>query len=261
MFDRTKTSPVCRNAGLMAAMAWLIASFAAAQPFSNFTVSPAEITGGTGSIKLQGTLPKPVLRQVTVTLTSSHPGVASVPPSVLIPAGSSSFSCVVPTTAVASDTSIQITARATQPGTLDVIRTSEPRVATLRVLAPVLYTLNLYPSTPGKVEVSTVGGAARVPAQWMKPHFGWPPISTLETISAPAGIVALNGPAPAEGVSVVLASSDPAATVPPSVTISPGDRFGYFPITTTTVSATTVAEISARIRRAMLSSRLTILPK
>ena len=258
MFDGPKPSLVCRNAGLMAIVGWLIATFAASQVLLNLTVSPAEITGGTASIKLQGTL-KPVARDVTLTLTSSLPAVVSAPPSILIKAGSSSFSCVVPTGPVASDTSVKISVRPTLPGTL--IREIEPRVATLRVLAPVLYSLNLYPSTPGKLEVYTVGGAPPVSAQWMKPHYGWPPVSTFETISAPAGIAALNGPAPAEGVVVVLTSGDPAATVPSSVTIRASDRFGYFPITTKAVSATTVAEISARIGRTVLSRRLTILAK
>jgi hypothetical protein len=56
----------------------------------------------------------------------------------------------------------------------------------------------------------------------------------------------LNGPATGSGVTVTLTSSDPHATVPPSVTVAAGATVSpYFTITTSAVTAQTVATISA----------------
>lgn len=234
MFDKPKTSRVCRNARLMATVGWLIASFAAAAvpppppPPPTVSVSPAEITGGTGSINVLVPMSPPSTAASTVVLTSSLPAVASVPSSVFVPAGSSSFSYTVATSPVATDTSVQISAR--------VFNVSIPgAVATLRVLAPVLTSLYIDPPS--------AAGEGRFVPDWLPPM----------------GIVSINAPAPAGGLSIALVSSNPAAPVASSVSISAGSMSARFPIYTHSVSAPTVAEISVRLGTIAKSATLELL--
>ncbi|HLJ57790.1 MAG TPA: hypothetical protein VKT77_22325 [Chthonomonadaceae bacterium] len=63
--------------------------------------------------------------------------------------------------------------------------------------------------------------------------------------SSSQGTVVLSSPAPAGGVIVSLASASPNAAVPATVTVPAGALGAGFPIATTTVSAVTVANISA----------------
>jgi serine protease AprX len=70
--------------------------------------------------------------------------------------------------------------------------------------------------------------------------------------------VALTGPAPAGGAQVALASSDPAATVPPSVTVAPGAESTSFDVTTSAVAASTLATISASYGGATQTAALTV---
>ena len=59
------------------------------------------------------------------------------------------------------------------------------------------------------------------------------------------GTVTLNGPAPAGGFTVTLASGNPAATVPSTVTVGAGLSSATFTVTTSVVPAPLTAEISA----------------
>jgi acetyl esterase/lipase len=74
----------------------------------------------------------------------------------------------------------------------------------------------------------------------------------------PTGTAVLNGPAPAGGVSVALASSDPAAAVPASVTVPAGASSATFSITTQVVTADRPVTISATFRTATRTAALTI---
>jgi trimeric autotransporter adhesin len=263
MFDKPKSSLICRNAGLMATAGWLIASFAVAQtrlprpdqlPSTivrpTVKVSPPEITGGTGPINVVVPLPAPSTAAVTVTLTSSLPAVTYVPSTVFVPAGASSFSYTVRTVPVATDTSVQISAR--------VFNVAIPgSVATLRVLAPVLVSLVLSPT-------SKTGGAPLTKSSTQDSCVGNLPYEPICMFTySLSGMVRLSGFAPAGGLgfSVVLASSNPAATVPSSVVIPANWIRFNFPITTTAVSAPTVAQISARLGTIVKSAPLEILPK
>jgi hypothetical protein len=217
----------------MAIVGSLIASFASAQAL-NVTVTPSEITGGTGSINVLITVAvERNMRGATVTLTSSHPAVASVPSSVFLPNGARSFSYTVTTVPVAKDTSVRILASVSNvpiPG-------SE---ATLRVLAPVLASFHI---NPGRV----VGGHPPIdptkPAVW---HF-----------VLVKGSVSLSGRA-AGDMSVALSSSDPAAIVHSPLVIRANHQSADFTISTTNVSATTTAQISAQLGAKTLTGNLEI---
>jgi uncharacterized protein (TIGR03437 family) len=69
--------------------------------------------------------------------------------------------------------------------------------------------------------------------------------SSVNSGQSATGSVTLASAAPASGVQVNLASSNPAATVPASVTIPAGQTTGTFPVSTSTVSSPTAATITA----------------
>ena len=69
--------------------------------------------------------------------------------------------------------------------------------------------------------------------------------STVTGGSGSTGRVTLTGDAPYGGTTVALTSSDPAATVPPTVLVPQGFSFQSFAITTSAVSAQRMATISA----------------
>jgi len=83
---------------------------------SAFSISPASVAGGVasqGTVTLTGAAP---VGGFTVSLSSPSPSVASVPPSVTVPAGSLSAAFTITTYAVANTTPVTISA--TQGSTL-----------------------------------------------------------------------------------------------------------------------------------------------
>jgi len=79
--------------------------------------------------------------------------------------------------------------------------------------------------------------------------------------STATGTLTLNGPAPAGGFVVALSSSSPAAAVPGSAMIAQGQWSTTFQIPTTSVTAKTVATVSANLNgESPLSATLTIVP-
>ncbi len=72
------------------------------------------------------------------------------------------------------------------------------------------------------------------------------------------GLVTLDGPANPGGEVVTLASSDPSASVPPSLTIPAGASTGSFTINTTGVNTTTQSTISATASGITASAVLTV---
>ena len=74
------------------------------------------------------------------------------------------------------------------------------------------------------------------------------------------GIASLTGPAPHGGVVVSLASSSPAATVPPSVTVGVGVTAMSFPVTTTVVSAKASVTLTAAYAGATRTATLAVNP-
>jgi len=75
-----------------------------------------------------------------------------------------------------------------------------------------------------------------------------------------AGTVTLSGSAPAAGAQVMLSSSNAAASVPSSVTVSAGSSSATFAISTSPVAAKTVATIFASYDGVSPSSSLTVTP-
>jgi hypothetical protein len=70
----------------------------------------------------------------------------------------------------------------------------------------------------------------------------------------------LTAPAPGGNAVVNLASANPAATVPTSVTIAVGNASTSFTVTTSSVSATTIGNISASYAGVTKSATLTVNP-
>jgi len=74
------------------------------------------------------------------------------------------------------------------------------------------------------------------------------------------GSVMLNAPAGTGGVVVALASSDPSATVPTSVTVASGHSKARFTVTTTAVSTATAVTLTATSGAASVTTTLTVNP-
>jgi hypothetical protein len=187
------------------------------------TLSPKTVVGGkstTGNtVTLNGLAPS---AGAVVTLSSSDPTVASVPPSVTVAAGTTvSPTFTITTTAVATQTSVTISA--TYNGTT--------KTAILTVDAPQVVSLRLSPA-------SVKGGRS----------------TTNNTVT-------LNGPAPAGGAAVTLTSGDPAvAAVPATVTVAAGATSATFKITTTAVTSNTVVSITATYGGGSKAANLTVTP-
>jgi len=187
----------------------------------SLAVNPTSVVGGqssTGTVTLSGPAPS---GGVAVTLSSTQPAVASVPPSVTVGAGTTSLSFLISTTAVAASTPVGITASSN--GT--------SKTATLTVTPPPLPTLSSLTLNPSKV----TGG------------------------SSATGTVTLSGPAPSGGAVVLLASSKPSvAAVPSSITVAAGQRSASFTVSTVAVSSQTSAAISASYNGASKTATLSI---
>jgi len=145
----------------------------------------------------------------------------SVPAALTIPAGATSKQFIITTTPVTAPLTVTITAD----------YNGVTKTANLTVTPPGLVSLFLSPA-------SVKGGG-----------------------STTSNKVTLNGPAPAGGVVVALASSDAGVTVPASVTIPGGSTASpLFSIATTPVGANTTVTISATLNGASVTATLTITP-
>jgi len=188
---------------------------------SSLTLGAASVKGGSGVAVNTVALTAADPDGGTIALSSSHPGVVSVPASVNIPAGGTSASFALTTTPVAADTLVTITA--TYGGV--------NKTDTITVQRPVLTALSLS-------KTSEVGGT--------------PVLANSVTIDAPA---------PAGGLSVSLSSSNPAAaTVPSSVLIAAGSLTGTFTISTLSVTSSQLATITATSGGVSHSANLTVNP-
>jgi hypothetical protein len=168
--------------------------------------SPTVVAGTTsaGTITLRGRMPHPV----RVDLSSSD-AVASVPASILVPAGTAVAEFTVRTRLVAADTMARITATAG-----DV----REEIA-LQVVAPI--------ARPATLDALDLQSASVRGGQDVQ------------------GTVRLTGAAPAGGVSVGLRSSNTAAVLPATVLIPSGALSAAFTISTRPVTLDTQLEITA----------------
>jgi hypothetical protein len=186
---------------------------------TSLAMRPPAVTGGTssiGTVMLDGPAPA---GGAQVVLSSDNPAVATAPDLVTVPAGARSATFAVATHAVGATTAVTISAS----------YGGSSRAASLTVLAPVLSSLTLSPTTvTGGLENST-------------------------------GTVTLNGPAPPGGAQVALSSSNPSvASVPSSVMVPAGATSATFTVTTSIVVLSQNVTISGFYNGSSRSATLTV---
>jgi hypothetical protein len=176
----------------------------------SLSLNPISVVGGgqssTGTVTLSGPAPA---GGAQVTLSSSNTTVAGAPSSVMVAAGARNATFAVSTGAVASSTTVTISAvygGATRSASLTLTPAPPP--------PPTLSSLTLSPS-------SVIGG-----------------------LGSSTGTVTLTGPAPAGGAQIFLSSSNGAASVPSSVTVPAGATSATFTVNTSLVLISTSATIS-----------------
>ncbi len=86
------------------------------------------------------------------------------------------------------------------------------------------------------------------------------PTSVVGGVQSSTGTVTLSSPAPAGGAQVALASDSGAATVPSSVTVSPGATSATFTVNTTPVTGSTPVTISGSYGGVSKSATLMVTP-
>lgn len=188
---------------------------------SSLTVSPSSVRDGASA---QGTVTLiPDATPTTVLLFSSDPAVATVPASVVAPAGQGTVTFTIATNAAAPPTIVQITA-AIQ---------NVPRTANLSVNA----------ATPPGPSLSSVSVTP----------------SSLTGGTPATGTVTFTGAT--DGAAVQLSSSNPAVVqVPSEVVVNGGAASGAFAVTTSAVGATTTATITAAWFAVTRTTTLTLTP-
>jgi len=192
---------------------------------SSLTLNPATVEGGsqpsTGTVTLSAAAPA---GGAQVALSSSDSATAQVPPSVVVPAGATSTTFTVTTSAVAASTSVTISASfggVSQTASLTV--TPPP--------LPILASLTLNPS-------SVIGGPL---------------------VGSSTGTVTLSGPAPSGGAQVRLSSSNNGvASVPSSVTVPAGSTKASFTVNTSIVLFSTNVTITASYSGATKQANLAV---
>lgn len=195
---------------------------------SSVAVNPSTVVGGnssTGTVTL--TYPAPSGEGgggAQITLASDN-GAAVVPGSVTVPAGATSATFTITTTAVSSATTANIS------GTYNGVT---PPAAALNINPPPPVTLSSVSVSPSTV----VGG------------------------NQSTGTVTLSGPAPTNGITVTLTSSNVSvATVQPQVTVLANSSTATFPVNTVAVSSSTPVTITASYGGASPTAILTVTPK
>ena len=193
----------------------------AAGIISSLSVSPSQVRDGASA---QGTVTLlPDATPTTVLLFSSDPSVATVPASVIAPAGQGTVTFTIATNAAAPPTIVQITA-AVQ---------NVPRTANLSVNA----------QTPAGPSLSSVSVTP----------------SSLTGGSPATGTVAFTGAT--DGAVVQLSSSNPAvARVPSETVVNGGAATGAFAVDTSAVTATTTVTITATWFAVTRTTTLTLTP-
>jgi trimeric autotransporter adhesin len=182
-----------------------------ASTISGLTISPSSLTPGemaTGTV----TLASPAaVGGASVSLSSNGPAV-TVPLSVTVPAGETTETFPVTASLVTSPSTATVTASSANSASATV-------------------SVNPASSTP-------TGPLATLASLSVAP-------SSVTSGQSATGTVTLASPAPAGGVVVGLASNNPAATVPVSVTVPASQTTATFPIATTTLTNPATATITA----------------
>jgi hypothetical protein len=207
---------------VMAAMLALPTGALAAGSISALSVDPSQVRDGataTGTV----TLAFPDPDATTVLLFSGDTSVATVPASVIVPAGSQSATFPISTNAAAPPTIVQITAWVG----------NTPRSASLSV----------NPARPAGPSLSAVSVVPK----------------TLTGASPATGTITFTGPT--DGANVQLSSSNPALVqVPAERVVNQGKSTNAFPITTSAVSANTTVTITAKWFDLTRTTTITLTP-
>jgi hypothetical protein len=188
---------------------------------TSLALEPSTVSGGTSAtatVTLNAPAPS---GGATVQLSAMSP--ATVPATVIVPAGAATATFNVGTTSVSSTTQAKMWA---------LLNTTWGAVLTV---------------TPGPANAPSVTALSLSPA-------------TVTGGSSSQGNVTLSGPAPPGGAVVELSSSNTAvATVPASVTVAAGTSSRTFTVTSSTVSSTASATIGATLG-ATRTATLTVNP-
>ena len=186
------------------------------------SMNPASLTGGssaTGTVALNVAAPS---GGVGVFLSSSS-AAATVPSSVLVPAGQTNASFALTTSTVSATTLATISASSN--GTVSTVLTVNPATATALTLSA----LSLNPP-------SVAGG------------------------SSSTGTVTLSRAAPSGGAVVSLSDNSSVSGVPASVTVPAGATSANFAVTTNTVTSSTAVSVSGSFGGTTRSATLTVNP-
>jgi hypothetical protein len=212
-------------------LTWVALVPGAPPPFrlTSFDFDPIGLTsvaGGTAVLtfaRMNQVAPAPEVATATMTLSSSHPAVASfAQPDVAFTQGSSSLGAFVQTHAVAADTNVTLSAT--------VGSTTLTRQLTVRATPP----------------------ATQVNSFFLDPF-------DVQGGDPSTGLVVLNGAAPSGGAAVTLVSSNTAvATMPPSVTVPAGSDRVSFTIATSPVSANTNVTLNANFNGTWAATTLIV---
>lgn len=104
---------------------------------------------------------------------------------------------------------------------------------------------------------STAAGTVRV-LPWLADHIV--EVSQVIATYSTRGVIYLNSPAPKDGMSVKIASSDPAASVPESIIVPEGEGSVAYPISTGSVTSETPVTIVGSHSGVSLTAKLIITP-
>jgi choice-of-anchor B domain-containing protein len=187
---------------------------------SGLTLNPSTVVGSKTSIATVTLTGPAPAPGVVVNLASSNTAAATVLSRITIPEGAASKTFSVVTKAVAANASVNINA------TYDGVT----KTAALTVTPPSLIGLQLTPAT-------ITGGCA-----------------------TSTGKVTLDGKAPPGGALVTLADTNPAATVPASVTVAAGATTATFVITSTSQSVERTGQVTATYKGSSRSATLKVRP-
>ena len=188
----------------------------------SLTLNPTSVTGGTqsstGTVTISGLAPT---GGAPVALSSSN-AAASVPSSATVPAGSTTATFAISTSAVAASTPITISASYGGVSTSTSLTVTPPPL-------PIVSSLTLNPT-------SVIGG-----------------------LQSSTATVTLSGPAPAGGAQVILSGGNGAASVPSSVTVPAGSSSATFTVNTSPVLLSTSATVSASYNSTTQTASLVVL--
>ena len=188
---------------------------------SSLVISPGTVTGGqasTGTVILGGPA---AAGGTAVALSSSNPGV-TVPPSVTVPAGTTSASFAIRSSPVTVQTNVTITASLNGSQKIGTLTVNQPAVSSLM--------FDFFPLNASSGQMTT-------------------------------GTVTLNANAPAGGLNVNITSTNQNAfPVPASVFVAANTSIQTFMVTAGAVSTPTPVTVTASTGSIMVSVNIMVLP-